>query len=146
MNKGSKLPEDNHVVRHIPYKKLIKDENDKVIGFFAEAFKPRPSDNKDLSVNRIEYFVSDDHTSSVHLSVQHLRSQRNISKNSAFGIGNVGNIKKLCQEHGSPVRIVFIGDDGNPSHSLIRDITPEDDSLLDILATNAFELIRNQDI
>lgn len=148
MNKGAKLLDEHHVIRHVPDKKLIKDNNDKnIIGFFPEAFAPRPSDRNALSVNWFEYFEGD-YESNLCQSVQLFRKTREISKNSkcAFGIGNVGVIKRIAQDNGSPVRVVFDGHATNPAHTLIRDLAPEDVSLLELLSTDAFELIRNQDI
>lgn len=147
MNKGAKLSNEHHVVRHVASKKLIKDDNENVIGFFPEAFAPRPVDLNALSVNWLEYFDGD-YAPNVCQSIQLLRQTRGVTKNSkcAFGIGNVAIIKKISQENGSPVRIVFDGHVINPAHSLIRDLAPEDTSLLEALSTDVFELILNSDI
>lgn len=144
MNKGAKLSDGHHVIRHVPSKKLIRDDDGKVIGFFPEAFAPRPKDEGSISVNWIEYY-KDEYAKNVGQTIDLMRKTRTISKNSAFGIGNTGNIKRICQEYGSPVRIVFAGNDSNSSHSLIRDLIPEELSLLEILSTDAFELILNSD-
>ncbi len=144
MNKGAKLSDDHHVVRHVPSKKLIRDDDEKVIGFFATAFAPRPKDEGSISVNWIEYY-KDEYAKNVNHTIDLMRKTRTISKNSAFGIGNIGNIKRICQEYGSPVRVAFAGNNPNLSHSLIRDLVPEELSLLEILSTDAFELILNSD-
>jgi hypothetical protein len=145
MNKGAKLDDSHHVLRHVPSKKLIKDEDDNIIGFFPEAFAPRPSDTNGVSVNWIEYF-NETHEDNLLKSIQLFRNMRKISRNSAFGVGNVEKIKKTVEDHNRKIRIVFDGHENNPSHSLIRDLTTDDLLLLETLATNAFDLILNNNI
>jgi hypothetical protein len=147
LNKGAKLPDGHHVIRHVPSKKLIKDDNDIAIGFFPEAFAPRPADQNSLSVNWLEYFEGK-HAKNLSQSIQLLRQTRDIGKNSkcAFGVGNVAHIKQISQDNGSLVRIVFDGHKINPAHSLIRDLAPEDATLLEVLSTEVFELVLNSDI
>lgn len=53
--KGWKLPDGDHIMRHIPWSKLRKDENDNVLGFLPQAFQLRPQENS-LSVNWLEFF------------------------------------------------------------------------------------------
>eukprot|EP01037_Dinobryon_pediforme_P014137 gene14137-14256_t len=54
--KHDKLPSDSHVIRYVPWAKLRKDEDDKVIGVNWDAFQMRAVDN-DLSITWAGYFT-----------------------------------------------------------------------------------------
>lgn len=142
------LPDRDHVIRHVSPSKLIKDEVGNILGFFPHAFALRPTEEsiKSISVNWLEYFDGD-HETRTKKSIQELRAAKNISKNSAFGIGNVGNIKEVCKNNGALVKIVYAPSDGNLSHSVIRHFPKDNLTLLEALAADAFcERVRNSDI
>jgi hypothetical protein len=142
---GFKLPDGDHVMRHVPWSKLRKDENDKVLGFLPQAFKLR-SEEKSLSVNWLEIFDGG-HDARAKQTIHELRAAKSIGKKSAFGIGNVGNIKTICKTNGATVKIVYAPTHGNSSHSEMRDLPSDDLSILEALATDAFaELVHNADI
>lgn len=145
MNKGVNLPDQDHVIRYVSRQRLIVD-GDNFLGFFPHAFKPRPIENNSISVNWIEFFDGD-HATRIKKAIHGMRVIKNIGKTSAFGIGNVGNIKNISKKNGAVVKIVYAPNDGNPSHSLIRRL-PEDNSfLLEALANDAFsERVLNSDI
>lgn len=145
INRGMNLPDDNHVMRRVSSSKLRRDENDKVIGFNAQAFALRPNEES-LSVNWLEHFEGD-HDARAIQTIQELRSAQNISKKSAFGIANVSNIKEICKKNRALVKIVYAPTDNIPSHSEIRRLPSDDLSLQEALATEAFcILILNGDI
>lgn len=146
MEKGANLPDDHHVMRYVPWSKLLKDEDDNVIGFLAQAFALRP-DEESLSVNWLEYFGGDRKTN-IRDSVLEFRRIRNPGKKSAFGIASVKKIKDTCSATaGVKVRVVYERSRNNPAHSGIRHLPRDDLTLLDALAADAFsELVKNSDV
>jgi len=140
--KGSYLPDHDHVMRFVPWTKLRRDENDNVIGFLPQAFELRP-DEDSLSVNWLEYFGGN-RDENVRASITLFRDTRNVGKKSAFGVGQVGKIKQVCNANGAAVRISYDPESDNLSHSVIRRLPRDDQGLLDALASEAFsELIGN---
>jgi hypothetical protein len=139
------LPNEDHVMRYVPWGKLRRDEDDNVLGFLGEAFKLRP-DEEYLSVNWLEYFDGD-REKKIQASVRTFRSTLTVGTKSAFGIGNVAKLKEVCRARDATVRIVYEPTDNNQSHSAIRRIPRDDAILLDALAADAFlELIHNSAI
>lgn len=143
--RGMHLPDEDHVMRYVPWARLRKDENENVLGFLWQAFELRP-DEEELSVNWLEYFDGDrDHR--IRESVKLLRATRNVGAKSAYGIGNVEKIKLTCSESGAQVRIVYAPENGNPAHSVIRRLPRDDSGLLEALATDVFvDLVCNASI
>lgn len=140
--KITNLPDDDHVMRYVPWGKLRKDEDLNVIGFLGEAFTLKP-DEDSLSVNWLEYFQGD-REARIHASVKTFRTTLKVGTKSAFGIGNVAKVKEVCRARGANVRIVYEPKDDNKSHSGIRRLPRDDTILLDALAADAFaELIHN---
>ncbi len=139
------LPDQDHVIRHVPWKRLQKDEDGNILGFLPQAFALRPTEES-ISVSWLEYFEGN-REAKIKKSVQELRAVRKTSKKSAFGIGNVGTIKEICKKSGKVVKIVYAPSKGISSHSEIRHIPKDDLLLLQDLATHAFlELVHNDDI
>lgn len=132
------LPDDNHVMRHAPYKKLLKDEDGNAIGgFFPEAFELRENENG-LSVNWLEYFAGT-HQENIEASVRKFREIRSIGKTSAFGISSVDDIQKISSEYGAnKVRVVLEEEDDNMSHSVIIRLPRDNIGLRQALAVSAF--------
>src|SRR3954454_21240639 len=128
-------------MRYVPWKKLRKDENDNVLGFLPQAFQLRPDAEAasgwedSLSVCWIEHFSEPTRKNE---AVWELRRAQKAGGKSAFGIGNVGQIKAKCAAHGHRVRIVHEPLEGQPAHSGIRRLPPEDLLLLAALAEDAF--------
>jgi hypothetical protein len=136
------LPNEDHVMRYVPWGKLRRDEDDNVLGFLGEAFKLKP-DEDSLSVNWLEYFEGE-REAKIQASVKTFRSTLKVGTKSAFGVGNVAKIKEVCRARGATVRIVYEPIDENQSHSGIRRLPRDDTMLLDSLAADAFvELIHN---
>lgn len=53
--RGERIPDSDHIARHVPWSKLRKDEDDNVLGVLGEAFRRREGEGA-LSVNWVEYF------------------------------------------------------------------------------------------
>ena len=147
--RGSLLPEEDHVVRNIRWTKLIKDENENVIGIFPEAFELRDKDNGRLSVSWLEHFAGDKKTQ--------LRETKNalatgwkggkLPPRGALGIGNVAKIKLAGKKIKPPLRIVYAPSKTNPAHSSIVNMPSDDKVLLETLAADVFtEFVQVKDI
>ena len=126
--KITNLPDDDHVMRYVPWGKLRRDgdDNDNVLGFLGTAFKLKP-DEDSLSVNWLEYFEGD-RDAKIQASVRTFRSTLTVGTKSAFGIGHVRKVKEVCRSRGVNVRIVYEPTDNNKSHSGIRRF-PRDDTI-----------------
>ena len=145
IKKGANLPDEHEVMRHVPWVRLRKDEHDNVIGFLPHAFQLK-LDEESLSLNWLEYF-SGSRENRIRNSVELFRNTRKIGQKHAFGIGNVGKIRKTCGANGARVRVVYEPVTDNQSHSVIRYLPPVDLSLLEALASDVFvELVRNTDV
>ena len=139
------LPDKDHVIRHVSWTKLRRDEDGNILGFLPHAFALRPGEES-LSVNWLEISDGDQNTR-IKKTIWELRAANDIGKKSAFGIGNVGNIKSICKNKTVTVKIVYAPTKNIPSHSDIRHLPKDNLSLLQALATDAFcELVRNADI
>jgi hypothetical protein len=140
----SNLPDEDHVMRYVPWTRLRKDEDDNVLGFLPQAFELK-LDEDALSVNWIEFYDGDWQTK-IRDSVKAIRRSfdREIGKKSAFGIAKIRRVKEICLEAGVRVRIVHEPEERNPAHSTMRRLPREDLNLLQALADDAFvDLIHN---
>lgn len=143
--KGMKLPATDHVARHVPWSRLRKDEDHKVLGLLPEAFQLRPYE-PGLSVSWLEYYPGD-RSDQIKAVAKDIRSSRDIGTKSAFGIGNVGTLDGRCKDYGAPVKVVFAPTNGIPSHSLIKNLRQDDLTLLSLVAEDIFkEIIQSKDI
>jgi len=141
------IVDDDHVMRHVPHKKLLRDEDGNAIGgFYPEAFKLRPETKlkpaeEKLSVNWLEYFKGD-FQENIKSSVQKFRDTRSIRKNSACGYGTalVKKIQDVCTDYGAiKVRVLLSESYINKSHSEVTHLPRDNDALYAALATTAFE-------
>ncbi len=131
------LPDEDHVMRHVSFKRLMKDENGNPIGFLPEAFKLKEKE-KGLSVNWLEYFKGS-HQLKIEASVNKFRETRDIKKSSAFGIAVVKIVQDVCDKLGATkVRIVLDEQSDNKSHSIIIRLPKDDLALCESLAVTAF--------
>ena len=132
------IPDEDHVMRHVSYKRLLKDENGNAIGgFLPEAFELKEGE-RGLSVNWMEYFKGT-YQENIVASIQKFRDTRDIKKSSAFGIGNVRKIRDICADFGADkVRVVLDEEANNKSHSIIIRLPRDNMSLLESLAVNSF--------
>ena len=143
--KGMNLPDRDNVARHVPWKKLRRDDNDKILGILPQAFELR-NEEQSLSVNWLEYYEGSREDRLREL-VNALRTSRNLNKKDAFGIGNVGKIKSVCLNNSANVRVVYSPTKSIPDHCDIRNIPRDDLTLLAAVAEDAFsELVLNSDV
>lgn len=149
------LSKEHHVSRHVPYKKLLRDDDDNPVGILPQAFEMREIDKESLSVNWLEYF-GNNHADNIVKTIQSFRLSRLsmdiiIGKLSAFGIGNVGKLEDTCAgHHHAKVRVQY--DDkkvskNNQSHARIIRLPINDLVIMQSLASDVFtELVLNKDI
>jgi hypothetical protein len=97
--KITNLPDSDHVMRYVPWRKLLRDGDDNVLGFLPEAFE-LPNEEY-LSVNWVEFFP--DPATRIRDCIWDLRKSRKTGAKSAFAVGNVGRIKEVCLQSGYKV-------------------------------------------
>lgn len=150
MNKikqGMVIPDFNHVMRHVPWNKLHKDENDNVLGILPQAFALKDGEDG-LSVNWVEHYEGS-HNEQIEKTVRAIRAVMDVrpKSKSAFGVSTVIAVKEACKNTTKAIRVVYWPNLNNPSHTLIQHLPAEDLALLDALSKEAFtELIHNSDI
>lgn len=145
--KVTNLPDEDHVMRYVPWARLRRDENENVVGILPQAFQLRDGE-KYLSVNWVEYHPGD-WQAQLRASVWAIRRsfERGIGRKSGFGIGQIAQIKSTSIAHGARVRIVHEPEEGNPAHSAIRRLPRDDLNLLAALADEVFvDFVRNADM
>lgn len=139
------LPDEDSVIRHVPWSKLFKDEDCNVLGFLPQAFELRPDEDA-LSVAWVEYY--DDPATRVRDTIWGIRRARKVGAKSAFAVGNVGKIKETCLAAANVrVRVVPEPLERWPAHAAIRRLPHDDLALLEALASAAFvDLVSNQSV
>ena len=147
------LQKKDHVSRHVPYKKLLRDEEDNPVGILPQAFEMRAKKNeKALSVNWLEYFGGN-HADNIIETIKSFRLSRDnrVGQLSAFGIGNVGKLEDTCAEYQhTKVRVLYNEKkvtNNNKSHASIIRLPINDMDIMQALALDVFiELVPNKDI
>jgi hypothetical protein len=149
--KNAPIPDDNHILHHIPWNKLRKNENDEVIGILGEAFKMRATE-KYLSANWLEYSTGT-YDEKIISAVQEIRKCLVVRGKSGFAIGKVDDVKTLCTEKRNlKIRIVYYPTTTktgykNNSHVAVKSLPSDDMELFELLATEAWcHLVLNSDI
>lgn len=144
--KVRKLPPEHHVVRYIPWSKLRKDENDKVLGVLGVAFQLRPGERA-LSATWLEYFAGEREVQIIAAVHAVRASDLKPGAKSGFSIGKVAVITTACANRGHKVRIVHEPGVDNKAHVAVRRMPGDDAELLEILAAEAWaELVLNSEI
>ena len=140
------LPDQDHVMRHISYSRLEKDEDGNPIGILPQAFELK-EEEKGISVNWLEYFGGTPQDN-VLASVKTFRDTRKIGSKSGYGVGSVDNIQNTCNQHGArKVRILLDEEENNKSHSIIIRLPRDNLEIRQALAVEVFhELYLEKDI
>ena len=151
------LKKNDHVSRWAPYKKLLRDQNNKPLRLLPQAFEMTDKDNGKLSVNWLEYFCGS-HSTNIIKTVQAYRKMikdryngRVVGELSAFGIGNVGMLEDACAVYNyTKVRVVYDErkvEENNKSHARIIRLPLNNQDVMLTLASNVFtEIVPNKDI
>ena len=146
---SKKLPADNHILRFASATRLQFDDEGNVIALLPQAFRLRENE-QNLSVTWIEYY-SGSRQGQIEQAVQAFRRSMNNPprSSSAFGMAEVGVVEQTCLRHKRPanVRILHNPMDSNPAHAAIHRYPPNDEELMELLASEAFcEIVLNKSV
>jgi hypothetical protein len=140
LKRGADLPNEHHVVRHVPLGKTRRDAEGNILGILPAAIERREGE-KYLSVNYLEYFsgTNKQQMAEVKAAVIAAKQSKSIGTKGLFATANVGTLKSVVQAKTTKkIRIAYAPTDHNPSHSAIHDIPEEDIELMDQLADEVF--------
>ncbi|NOU20624.1 MAG: hypothetical protein HOO93_02345 [Methyloglobulus sp.] len=142
-----KIPDDDHVIRYVPWSRLRRDGNDEVIGILGEAFHLREKDKGRLSATWLEYFSNDCDTQ-LTKAVRVIRTgSLNVKSKSGFAIGNIRKIQATCMKYKSKIRIVHSPSRDNNAHVSVIGLPEDNSELFELLASEAWaDLVLNKDI
>jgi hypothetical protein len=134
---GQKLPDSDHVLRYVPWGRLIKaDDDETVTGVFAKAFELR-EDEAYLSLTWLEFFAGEV-CDRLQAAVAAFRLSMSVGKKSRFVMANVARLSAACNTHGCKVRILHEPDPPNDGHVAVRRYPRENQDLFDLLAAEVF--------
>jgi hypothetical protein len=136
MTKRKSVPDEDHVVRFVPYAKLRKNDEGQVIGVLGEAFRLRVDEDY-LSSSWLEFFDGNTDQRLIEVKVAQSKTHT-VGAKSGFSIGNVLKIKNACRDYGLKIRIEHEPTTENESHAAIRQFRSSDDELLDLLASEVW--------
>jgi hypothetical protein len=129
------LPRSDHVVRHVPWARLRRNEHDEVIGILPHAFQRREAEDA-LSVNWLEH-AEGTRDEQVEIAAKRIAATLRLGGKSRLALSLIGKIHSTCLKHGAKVRIVHEPLPKNPGHASIRQLPREDLILLEALANEA---------
>lgn len=141
------LPEEDQIVRYVPWSKLRKDEDENVLGVVGVAFRLR-EDEEFLSATWLNHFP-DVPPGQMYHCVQAIRnSSLKVGTKSGFAIGAVGAIKSSCLARGKKIRVIHEPEPDNSGHTALRQWPRDDEQLLDLMAEDALwgNYVLNKDI
>jgi hypothetical protein len=124
-------------MRHVPAARLRKDEDDNVIGFNPQAFELR-ADEDDLSAAWVEFAKGATHEENIAATLAAFSSAIKVRKSARFALGNVGVIRAMFLNHKQKARISHEPLDNFEAHATVRQVTTDDQELLELLATEAW--------
>ena len=130
------VPDADHIMRHVPYAKMGRDEETGACWPLWTAFELR-ADEEFLSATWLEYF-SGSHSEQISQAIGATADGRTLGKKSGFAIGNVGNIKKNCEIGGARIRVTSEPVGNNLAHVALRRWPREEQELLAIIAADAW--------
>ena len=134
----SNLPDDDHILRLVPWARVRKDEDDNVTGILGEAFRLKDGEQA-LSVNWLERLPGelDERLRATARLIRDTQESKKIGAKSRLAQLQVGMTKQLAATKGAKIRIVHEPIDGNEPHSGIRQLPRDDLELLEVLAAEA---------
>lgn len=133
----SPLPDVSHVVRYVKKKLLRRDSEGTVIGVLPQAFEHREGETY-LSVTWIEFYDAD-YEQGLSKSAEAMRLDLKVKERDGFSVGNVGNLRSVCSELKTRVRVLHEPNPpNNLGHSALRGLQQADDLLRDAIAGDVF--------
>jgi hypothetical protein len=142
-----KIPDDDHVIRYVPWSRLRRNGNDEVIGVLGEAFRLREVDKGKLSVTWIEYFDQNGDELLIQ-AVRAIRASRLVVQpKSGFAKGNISKIEAACSKHNTKIKVVHSPGPDNCAHASVIGLPEDNSELFELLASEAWaDLVLNKDI
>jgi hypothetical protein len=129
------IPDEHHVVRHVPKNRLMRDGG-KVTGCFPEAFKLRPNEDY-LSCSWFEFFEGD-RERRLRQTLIEIRGYLTVKSKDALAIALVGRFKELGTVRSQKIRVLHEPDPPRaPAYSTVRGLQRDDMELLQLLASEA---------
>lgn len=130
------LPDNDHVVRHVPANLVERDEETGVvIGVFPQAFALRDGEDY-LSASWLEHFPGS-RDERVRLTVAAFAAVRNVRPRQGIAIGCVEDVRQACAGYRLNVRFCH-EPNGNPAYTAVRRYRSESDELLELLSSEAW--------
>lgn len=144
---GDEIPDPQHVMRFVPKKYLIPDEDGHLTGGIRpDAFQLKPKDEGHLSVTWLEYFAGD-HAAQRVAAVKATRASLTVKPRDGFALGQVGPIKARCASRRHDIRVVHAPVDGNKAHAEVLHLPENETILLEDLATGEWStLLLNSEV
>lgn len=133
------IPDQHHIARYIPYTRTRRhSETDEIIGILGSALQLKENEDY-LSVSWIEFYVGD-WQEQFQSAANGMASRQTIGPKGAIAWASVRDFHKICVSKQQRVRIIHLDDDAlNPGHSAVRRMPRDDQDLLDLLASEAFQ-------
>jgi hypothetical protein len=130
----------HHVIRHIPWNRLMKDEQGQIVGCFPQAFYARDGETY-LSVNWLEYF-SGGKRAQLKGVLQHLAAVREIKLKQGLGICTVVGVHQAYAALSKKGRVIHTPNAKQDSYSRITKVLVTDRNLSDrIHALSCIEVV-----
>lgn len=141
------IPFEHHLMRYVPFSKLIRDDDDNVIGVLGEAFKLRPSEEY-LSATWVQFHLKGDLQRDIEAAVHTIRaSELKPTPKSAFVTGKVEGIDAACRAKGRKIRFIHEREADNEAHAALRHWPNEMPELFDRLASVEWSsIVLNKDV
>jgi hypothetical protein len=142
------VPDEDHVVRYVPWARLRKDEHGNVLGVLGAAFRLRDTETY-LSATWAEFHPGprDD---CITAAIKTIRNSRiDVRPRSGFAVGNVKRVKdtRLADKGKHKIRIIHEREEDNAAHTALRGWPRDNDPLFELLAEDAWaETILNKDV
>jgi hypothetical protein len=132
------LPDDDHILRLVPWSRVRKDEDGNVTGILGEAFRLKDGEQS-LSVNWMERIPGEqaERLRAAARLIRDTQDSKKIGPKSRLARLQVGKTKNLSATKNAKIRIVHEPIEGNEPHSSIRQISRDDLELLEIIASEA---------
>ncbi|WGS02207.1 hypothetical protein MTX26_15880 [Bradyrhizobium sp. ISRA443] len=131
------MSDDHHVVRHVSFQQIDRDDSGAIRGIFPQAFILYPKDQGYLSASWLEFFAGSTHDR-VAAVAAFLAKTRKVTVKQAFACGRVGDIKEACAQFDQKIRVVHEPGDDNLAYTAIRRYQSDNIELLELLATEAW--------
>ena len=135
------LPDEDHVMRFVPYGRQHRDpDTDTFLGLTPQAMELRADDKGGLSVTWVEHFgpnvIATKRVAAI--AFREALDSKHIGGEAVFASAQVKAVVQAGRDYGKSIRVVHDPVPGNPGHAEVRHFSDEDLRLLDLLAAEVF--------